>query len=286
MAEPIVISFSQLNTRRQCPHKEQLAYRERWTKSKDETTPAGLGTLWHKLMELHYTAIRTGEREPKRAVAEALFEFQRMRKNAEVLDLLRWMYDGYLEQYGYDDEWEIVATEHRALVPLRHPSGIKSRFVLKMIIDLVVRDRATGRVWLVDHKAHGTIPKAKELDLDDQFGLYTWGLRQLGHKPFGAVYSTARTQRNKVKPQTLADRFDRHLMTRTDFELNTIAQEALNTARVMYRPDDPGERHTNTDLCRRWCDFTEACLTGRKYGPDRERQFLRDVGFVQDFTRH
>lgn len=288
MAEPIVISYSQLDARRQCPHKAQLAYVERWTTAKDETTAAGRGTLWHKLLDAHYTTLKNEgtDSDPEGAVAAKLTEFRRAGKDPDTLDLLEWMYEGYVEAYGHDEEWQVIAVEHRAQVPLLLPSGRKSRFELKMIIDLIVRDRETGLVWLIDHKSHATIPKSKELDLDDQFGLYTWGLRQLGHKPFGSVYNTARTQRNKVKPQPLDERFDRYLMTRTDHEMDTIAQDALATARGMYHRDDRAERHTNSDTCRWRCDYTDACLIGRKYGPERERQFLLDVGFRQDFTRH
>lgn len=285
MTSDIIISFSQLDAFKQCPHKEQLAYRDRWTTAKDETTAAGRGTMWHKILDAHYSAIKADE-DHEAATKAKFTEFRRAGKDPDTLDLLEWMYTGYLERYGRDEEWQILAIEHRAQVALRYPSGRRSRFILKMIIDLVVRDRNTNMIWLVDHKSHAVIPRDKELDLDDQFGLYTWGLRQLGKKPFGSVYSTARTKRNKVKPQTLDERFDRHLMTRTDHELDTIAAEALATARTMFGPHNYGERHTNSDTCRWRCDFTEACLIGRKQGPERERRFLLDVGFKQDYTRH
>lgn len=281
----IVISYSQIDAFRQCPHKEQLAYKSRWTKDRDETTAAGRGTMWHQVMDSHYTALKEGA-NPTVAVDDRVKGFREMGKDSDTIDLLMWMYDGYVEQWGNDEEWQVLAIEHRAHAPLRFPSGRKSRFVMKMIIDLIVRDRDNGMVWLVDHKSHAYLPKSKELDLDDQFGLYTWGLRQLGHKPFGSVYNTARTQRNKVKPQPLDERFDRYPMTRTDHELDTIAQEALATAKAMYSPSNQAERHTNSDTCKWRCDFTEACLIGRKYGPDREERFLLDVGFRQDFRRH
>lgn len=285
MSEPVVISFSELDAFKQCPHKWALAYEQRWTTGKDETTAAGRGTLWHKMLDAHYTALKNGSDDPEGAVAERVSEFRRVGKDPDTLDLLEWMYAGYVEAYGFDDEWLIVAIEHKAQVPLGLLNDGR-QVVLKMIIDLIVRNRSTGLVWLIDHKSHATLPRKKELDLDDQFGLYTWGLRQLGHKPFGAIYSTARTQRNKTKPQTLDDRFDRYLMTRTNVELDTIAEEALATARTMHSPTNYRERHTNSDTCKWRCDYTEACLIGRKIGAGRERAFLLDVGFRQDFRRH
>lgn len=310
-SDRIIVSFSELDSFKQCPHKHQLAYKERWSKPKDESSAAGRGTIWHKLMDTHYTALQCDPScDPRPGVMQAVQEFRRGGKDSDVMDLLVWMYEGYIEQWGFDPDWEILRVEHKVVVPLKYPNGRTSRFDLKMIIDLIIRDRRTGRVWLVDHKSHAYLPKDKELDLDDQFGLYTWGLREIGHSVFGSIYNTARTQRNKgdkpeevaawdakkaagakltgkrPEPQPLDARFDRHLMVRTDVELNTLAQEALATARTAYSSYNFGERHTNTDTCKWRCDFSEACLFGRKTGPARERTFLGDVGFRQDFQRH
>lgn len=306
-----VVSYSELDTGRQCPHKHDLAYVERWTKPKDETTAAGRGTLWHKVLEAHYTALQGGggPAEAKFAAEQQLADFRAMGKNPDVVDLLAWMYDGYVEQWGYDDDWEILVVEYKTIVPLKRVDGTLSDFDLKMVIDLVIRERSTGNVWIVDHKSHAQLPKQRELDLDDQFGLYTWGLQQLGHKVFGCVYNTARTERNKgdypenvaewhrrkaagekpgaqPKPQLLDARFDRHSMFRTNKEIANLAQDALATAEALYGESNKRERHPNSDTCKWKCDFTEACLLGRKTDAKRERLFLHDVGFRQDFTRH
>jgi hypothetical protein len=211
------------------------------------------------------------------------------------------MYEGYVEKWGLDDRWEVLVVEYKTVVPLRYAPtktgrpGRMSKFDLKMIIDLVIRDRDTGRIWIIDHKSHANLPKARELELDDQFGLYTWGLRQLGHKIFGCIYNTARTTRNKgdfqenldewhrkkaagekpgalPKQQTLDERYDRYLMNRTVPETDAAAQDALSTALNLYSKANRGERHTNSDTCRWKCDYTEACLLGRKTGDDREHR--------------
>jgi len=306
-----IISFSELDAGRQCPHKHQLSYKERWTQAKDDTSAASRGTLWHQMLDSHYTALKLnqGPEGARGAVAERVKTFRKAGRDPDVIDLLMWMYEGYVERWGFDDEWEVLVVEYKTIVPLRLPNGRLSKFDLKMVIDLVVRDRSTGRVWIIDHKSHANIPKDKELELHDQFGLYTWGLSRLGHNVFGCIYNTARTTRNigdypanireweikkangktkaaRPEPQPLEGRFDRYLMHRTDVEVDSIEQDALATARFLYSKVNVGQRHTNPDTCRWRCDYTEACLLGRKTGPDRERTFLRDVGFVQDFTRH
>lgn len=306
-----VISFSELDSGRQCPHKHQLGYKERWTQAKDETSAAGRGTMWHQILDSHYTALMHGggRREVDQAVAERIQGFRSVGKDPDVIDLLMWMYEGYLEKWGLDEEWQILKVEYKTVVPLRDARGRLSKFDLKMVIDLVVRDRRTGKVWIIDHKSHANLPKEKELELHDQFGLYTWGLGKLGHNVFGCIYNTARTKRNigdfpenireweikkangktkaaRPQPQGLDDRFDRYLMTRTDIEVTSIEQDALATAKFLYSNVNQGQRHTDPDTCRWRCDYTEACLLGRKTNPKRERQFLLDTGFVQDFRRH
>lgn len=306
-----VISYSELDTFKQCPHKWQLAYEERWTKAKDEKTAAGRGTMWHQILDSHYTALKFGEgpQGARLAVEQRVADFRSVGKDPDVIDLLVWMYEGYVERWGYDDEWEVLVVEYKAIVPLPFADGTLSPFDLKMIIDLVVRHRRTGKVWIIDHKSHAALPKERELELDDQFGLYTWGLRAMGHKVFGCVYNTARTARNKgdhpeiveewrrrkaagekpgaePKPQTLDARYDRYMMSRTETETDNIAQDALATALTMHSDQNRRERHTNNETCKWKCDFTEACLLGRKTDAKRERQFLIDIGMRQDFTRH
>jgi hypothetical protein len=205
----------------------------------------------------------------------------------EIGDLIAWMYEGHLEMYGADEKWEIVAVEHNAQIWLPTSRGGRSNFKLKMKIDLVVRERdGHKRLWLLDHKSGGRLPYGVDLDLDEQFGLYTWGMRQLGHPVFGQIHDGARTQRNKG-PMELEERFRRTLMSRTDKEITNAAVDAWRTASNMYaRKKWEYKRNYNTDTCSWRCDYREACLWGRKIGEDATRSFLRDTGFRQDFTRH
>jgi hypothetical protein len=268
-----VVSYSEIDTYRQCPHKHELAYKERW--QRDTTSPAlARGTAWHLLMEEHYNA-RMNDRDGFAYIDAVLAE------TGEHADLLRWMYDGYVAHWGNDPQWEVLAVEQRIEVPI--PG---SDFTFKAMLDLVVRQ--DGRIWIVDHKSCKNLPNSKDLDVDDQFGLYTWAARQIGIDAFGSIHNAARTQQNKNQerhPQPLDERFTRTRLYRSDTELATIAREALATARAAYVwKIGEAPRSPNTDTCKWRCDYTEACLLGRK-GLD-ERQLLTDTGFVQNYERH
>lgn len=286
-----VVSYSEIQTFRQCPHRHDLAYRRRWTGG---SSPAlDKGKLWHAVMEAHYKLIMAAQREGREITAEEIFKAiapmlwtSSGEPKGEIEDLIAWMYQGYVEKYGIDQPaWKILAVEHEAEVWLPTDRGTRSNFKLKIKIDLITEDRM-GRRWLWDHKSGQNLPTDKELAINDQFGLYTWALRKLRKKVFGAIHNAARTQRNKdPKTQTLDNRMSRTLMYRTDRELDTIAIEAWRTMSRAYAiPAGKAERAPNEDTCRWRCGFTEPCLAGRK-GVDEE-QFLRDLGFVVDKTRH
>lgn len=259
---PVVTSWSEIDAFRQCPFKHHLAYRERWQSDADKPALAR-GTAWHEIMEAHYEGIRNGT-DPWGVIGTLLNIHG---EQTEQQELLMWMYMGYCELYGKDKDpgWTIKEIEWKGFAPLPNPHGGPSRFMLKVKIDLIAAKR--GRLWIWDHKTARNLPSDKELDLDDQFGLYIWCMRQLGYPVAGAIYNTARTQRNK-KPMEMNERFSRVPLSRTDVELDTLAAEAYLSAEKAWVEvqDVLPERTPNTDTCRWKCDFTEACLTGRKGG--------------------
>lgn len=307
-ADMITVSWSEISTGRDCPHKHELQYIERWSKVQPDHTALGKGTLWHFVLEAHYLALQAGQ-TPKPVVDGLLAKWRREGRDADTLMLLEWMYTGHVAMWGNDDEWEIIAVEFPFVFPLMRRDGTPTRFQLKGKIDLIVRNRLTGRTFCVDHKSCSALPNQKELDLDDQMGLYLWGLRQLGYQPFGAIYSAARTKMNlgdapgaveawerakaagdkpgaRPKVQELDSRFSRPFLTRTPTELDTIADEALATAEMLYGQHNRYQRHPDTDQCKWKCGMLEACLLGRKTSPERERQFLVDTGWYQHWKRH
>jgi RecB family exonuclease len=284
-----VISYSELDTYRQCPYKHQLAYSERWVAPGD--APAlDRGKRTHAALEFFYqNPMRTTL--PQEAMNSALLDAGIIDENSgepvdDTADLVKWMLEGYVQMWGGDNAWHIEAVEHPVEIKL---PGTAIR--IKGKIDLLLTDEK-GRLWLVDHKTGATLPKDKDLDLDVQFGIYAWALRKLGRPVYGMIYNSIRTQRNKGEMQ-LSDRFSRTLLVRTDAELEQIALDASMDAREAYKAlalakkngtDRP--RHFNTDTCRWRCPYTEACLHGAKALRGGTRGYLAEIGFVQNFERH
>jgi hypothetical protein len=332
------VSFSELTTARQCPLKHELAYVERWSKEPARDSPLTKGTLWHAVLEIHYNTIREFQQSGGFTIGNgvtgtlgtAAGRVERFLEDVDedLADLIWWMYQGHVELYGADEGWKILAVEHNAVCRLPTASGRASQFELKIKIDLIVADitRRKAQIWVVDHKSGKNLPGKKELDLDDQFGLYTWGLRSMGRKVFGQIHSAARTTRNlgdfpekvdtwslkkaagekagaKPKTQTLEERFQRTLMAKTDIELDSIAREAYQTARSRYaeqadierarkRAANQGKSLQNIEPPRH--TDTDTCRWKCDYTEQclagrkgiEMRPFLYDVGFRQNFERH
>lgn len=291
MAKIHTVSWSEIDTFRQCPFKHQLAYKERWQKEPVDGTPLSRGSLFHSVLEEHYNGILFSTQEESYEKIRGLLavgESEDMRTQDQIL--VEWIYDGYVENYGSDLNWKIMAVEYANEFWLPTPNGTRSNYKIKMKIDLIVKD-PNGRIWITDHKTCRDLPKDKMLELDDQFGLYTWGLRTLGMTVHGSIHNACRTYRyTSNKEQPLDERFKRSLMYRTDKELDRIAIEAYATAKRAYGPaplGDEAERNPDTDRCNWRCDFTEPCLAGRKGVEIRGAgNLLQMQGFRQNFERH
>jgi hypothetical protein len=308
-----IVSYSELDTFRQCPLKHHLAYGRRWTKPPKPGGALDKGSLWHGCMEDHYGVIKKHQdatsksRIAKSRHAEVLDEAQKLvdsrlynMKTGEFLsethELIAWMYDGYVQYYGIDDDWRIVAIEHQIVLPLPDENGHDSRYHIKMKLDLIIRERWSGHLRVVDHKSGQNLPNYMDLEIDDQFGLYTWGMNKIGKKVIGSVHSAARTTRNKgdwpnpgpnTKAQSLEQRMSRTLMNRDAKELDNLALDAYYAARAAY-PDDPANaaRYSSPDPrnCGWKCDFKEQHLQMRRgMNPD---QVMIDAGFTVNRTRH
>lgn len=304
-----VVSYSELDTFRQCPLKHKLAYQDRW-RAAEVGGALARGTNWHAIMETHYGVLaasvmngknRTPAQE-KRALAacaqavQPLLRDNETGEQTETQALMEWMYNGYVEFHGVNPRWKILGVEEAMRAPLLDTEGRPSIYTVKAKIDLLVQDLDLGTIWVVDHKSAANKPYDFEMEMDDQFGLYVWLMRQAGTPVQGALHSVARTTRNQAdypeydgrsKPQSLDSRFGLTLLTRSDRELTNIALDAFNAAQAAYPPEGMVRSlYSSPDprQCGWKCDFKNAHLLMRK-GQDPVRT-LTEAGFVVDRTRH
>lgn len=288
MAHVETVTYSELDAYRQCPLKHKWSYKDRWVKPPQVGSPLSRGSLWHLVMECHYTWLqrfRTNKSIDPAFLADWInthLLYDEAGNQNEDQELVEWMYDGYLDCYGVDPDWEILQIEQANRVALPVPDD-GTPFQLKFKIDLLIKDKTSGQLWLVDHKSAKDFTRQVEIDVDDQFGLYTWALRKLGYPVVGTIRSDARTQRNK-SPMTLENRFRRVSTYRTDQELENIARDAYATASAAWG-NTPLHSNPAPDRCSWRCDFLQSHLMLRK-GVAQESVILRDFGFEVNKLKH
>lgn len=303
--EPYIVSYSELDTFRQCPLKHHLAYKMRYKKPVKADSALAKGSLYHQVMEAHFKEIKAVQDTHGRAgripvkdhkdllarihddiVVPILIDERTGEYFSDVHDLIHWMYIGYVEKWGVNPEWRVVAVEHQIVTPLRDARGRKTRYHLKCKIDLLVRERSTGNLWVVDHKSGANLPTQMDLEIDDQFGLYTWAMREVGRPVQGSIHLANRTQRNKSF-MPLDTRMGQTYLNRTEAELTNLALDAYYAAYAAYPPKGTQPpRYSSPDPrnCGWKCDFKEVHLvmrTGRK-----PAEVLKEWGFSIDRTRH
>jgi hypothetical protein len=88
-----------------------------------------------------------------------------------ALDLGVEMLEMYIERYGDDKGWEVLATEQPFRVPVYNPRNGRYLFTYAGILDLIMREIPKDRIWIWDHKTTGSI-NLRALGLNEQFGSY------------------------------------------------------------------------------------------------------------------
>lgn len=291
-----VVRNSRLKDFRQCPLKEMLGWRlgYRLAAGNEKLAASDRGTIWHAILAYHYDLIRTLQLEIGFApgwesghqdeIADQVYQFiDDHFLKSDHYDVLVWMYTGYLEKWDLDPDWEVLYIERTELVPFIEPSGAKSRYRYQWTSDLVVRDHSMNRqVLVIDNKSNKNLLRQGDIDLDDQYGNYTWAWRRKGWPVFAQYYNGARTDKLK-REMVLAERFARVSGFRTDRELREIELDALRTAKAMYSPANLEMPYSAPDprVCGWKCDFQEVHLAIRKLGVGKLPQILRAHGFEQ-----
>lgn len=302
----IVVRHSELKDGRQCPLKHRLRWIDGWQQP-EESAVQKLGTAWHAVLEQHYGLIRfqqqkLGYQQWARAARAGLqlqevadAGWQEVHDQCHVSkgladeqhETLNWMYEGYLEFFGLDPDWKVLMVETDLTTPFIEPSGKPSRrFSYQFHADLVVRDWSMGgKVVVVDHKSTAQPLGQHDIDLDDQFGLYTWALGRLGYPVLAPICSQAKTKKLQ-RAMTLGERFTRINSYRTEVEQNNIAADALRTAKRLYSKANLTEPDSapNPRTCGWSCEFKEVHLQIRRSprGRDAARAALIARGFTKE----
>lgn len=235
----VLIRTSERTSFKRCRQAWDWGYNER-LKPIQERPALRFGTLVHKAMELRYPpGIKRGPRPAEtfekiyRAEQTKLEEeYPEMMRDAEgdweeMLDIGVDMLEGYVELYGRDEDWKVLASEMTFQVPVLPPDWLIDRWELTKAqakrplfyyvgtIDGVWQNRMDGGVRVRDYKTTSGDPEAEGRNkgvLDEQTTAYwTWGVDWLISKKIlkpreqqaldGMLFEFMRKAKRDARPQ-------------------------------------------------------------------------------------
>lgn len=281
---PVVVRHSEMADFRQCPLKWWFKWMGSW-QTKEAGEASSLGTAWHEVMAHHYELLQKYQRagrvlpvETLRGETELVIEYF---KETSHYDQLIWMYDGYIQNYGVDPQWEILEFESTQTVEIL--PGIDYEWTT----DVLVLDYQVNKQRVVDHKSTSNQLRKGDVDLSDQLGLYIKAQTLRGAPVADGIVSQSRTKR-LVRPMTLDERYQRIASYRSPIELDNIWADARQVIRQILQYRETGEipySAPDPRVCSWKCDYIEPHLILRKTHPDkwaeRVAPLLRTKGFEQ-----
>lgn len=180
-----LLTESRLRAYRRCAREEKLRYQDGLLTGK--SAALAFGTLIHACLELWWK-MNLAAVEDWLASQTGVDQYE----IAKAWALMR----AYDVRYREDKQrYEVIAVEAEFRAPLRNPiTGAESRtWELAGKIDVIVRDRVTGDVFIIEHKtsSEDISPGAGywvRLRMDGQISCYFVGAGALGYQATGCLY--------------------------------------------------------------------------------------------------
>jgi hypothetical protein len=227
----------------------------------------------------------TGHAECVRLVKQRVGEYQRSagsdeQKLAMVVKVAK-MIKMYLEDFvhDYDQQWDILDAEKHIKALLKTPKG--REFYLEGYVDLLAREKSTGRLYIWDHKTHNKNPWTETMLLmDSQTPLYVAVLRYgMGIPIHGSIINQLNKYDYKT-PQTVDKYFRRDSIYHNESELK---YRMLELGRAVDEIEDAKEerlfRRNISKECS-GCFYQDPCLALMK-APELNLDSVMAVDFIK-----
>lgn len=300
MELPLVTTTSR-STFRRCPQKYVWRFEEGLTPKGETADALWFGTGVHiALAEWYQKGYRRGPYPADTFDAWCDQEFREVRASREEWDdeakymdareLGVAMLDNYVDEYGKDSDWQIIAIEQPFKIRVTwHGNPIA---IFMSAWDGVLRDRSDGEIYLLENKTASQISTAY-LELDDQAGIY-WAVASQwlrdkkilkpGQNIAGIIYNFLRKTPGDDRPRNEggaylnkdgsvskkqpAPAFVRKVIPRSQREQRTQMERLANEVAVMNAlraGTIPVTKNTNRDCT--WCEFFHMCTLHERGTP-------------------
>ncbi|MBX3387190.1 MAG: PD-(D/E)XK nuclease family protein [Phycisphaeraceae bacterium] len=205
-----LLTYSALNTFRNCPRKYHLRYVE-GLRRPERPEALAFGSVIHSALEAWYRLVGDPARLLKvQDLIEAAFPL----RDADPAvrhhwHLARAMFEGYAARYP-SEPFEIVEIEKEFTAEIRNPdTGRESQtFVIGGKADGIVR--MDGELYLLEHKTASSITSdyLDRLWTDTQIALYSHYLRELGYPIVGVLYNVLLKTRLRQREGETLDEYE------------------------------------------------------------------------------
>src|SRR4051812_14408156 len=196
---PLTTGYSMVKSFRRCQKQFELKYII-GLQRKRPAAPLIRGTILHEMLHARATPkLRAGAVLAKyEEKFDELFREQKDEYGEDFLGDLKRVYDGYLREYGSDDNIKYEASEEQVEV------DIGNGLVYKGHLDKRLITLDDERRWLMDHKTHKSIPTEENRLIDYQILMYlwAWNLGNPKKKADGIIWDYLRTKAPTI-PQPL-----------------------------------------------------------------------------------
>lgn len=249
-------SHSATSTFNNCPWKhrlQQLGYKAQVADERSNDRLWGIA-LHAGLRKLYKSNGQTPEQAFTQAYPETLDPSDITRTVSSGLIVLK----AYAERYAKDlEEWEVLEAEFDNPEDEREAHG-------HLVIDLVMKHRASGSVYFWDHKVKRKWDgSGKQYELDAQLSRYASYVKERWGDCAGALVNVIvphyRERKWKDRPAGWDIQFDRKLYSRTTDQIEAWRRSQWEWECMMMSCDQMGKwPHHYGSLCS-YCEFYDGC---------------------------
>jgi hypothetical protein len=313
--ETTLVRTSERSAFKRCRWAWNLSFEERLRQRRDAPV-LRFGTLVHEALAMYYVKGKKRGLHPAKAFRKVYDadikvagEFAVFAETGDILEGEEWvdarqlgidLLEMYVERYRGDRGWEVIATEQPFQVPVLNPRTGRYMFTYTGILDLIMKEISTKRIWIWDHKTCRAFTDVLyAMPMNDQFGSYwTFGsdwlrtegiLRQSQFKDLSGllVNLLRRAKRDdrlqnadghylnkdgSVSKRQPSEIFHREPTYRSEHDKEEVRRRAMNDYREMQmvrRGELPSNKSPSMWHCKgcAWLDVCELHETGNDWKP-------------------
>jgi hypothetical protein len=226
-------------------------------------TALNRGIILHDILAKYYEGLKNGlPHSVAMSDARARLSTYMAAPNADievVMEVDR-LLQGYWAHYQGDPDWEILQVESG------HDLAMTDAYEYSLRLDLLVRERSTGKTILVDHKTCYNFWTEDEMDLNPQFPKYIGALRSNGVTVDKAILNQIRTR--VIKNPSSDQLFRRAPYTPSRAKVaNALREQVIASQQIVRHREQPLDvranmalRVLNKQVCQ-YCDSKPLCLS-------------------------